>query len=87
MHDDGEIDTRATYTGMIPLISVILMVTIVTNQHFMLLVISIARILNIMTPELVSGTLEYILSCQTYEGGFGGEPSNEAHGNLPLALS
>ena len=23
---------------------------------------------------------EYLLSCQTYEGGFGGEPFNEAHG-------
>ena len=22
----------------------------------------------------------YIASCQTYEGGFGGEPGNEAHG-------
>ena len=24
--------------------------------------------------------LRYILACQTYEGGFGGEPGNEAHG-------
>jgi len=43
-------------------------------------VISIARILNIMTPELVSGVADFILQCQTYEGGFGGEPGNEAHG-------
>lgn len=43
-------------------------------------VLAIARVLNILTPELVSGTAEYLLACQTYEGGFGGEPGNEAHG-------
>ncbi|RYH29319.1 hypothetical protein EON65_08910 [archaeon] len=42
--------------------------------------ISIARLLNILTDELVQGTTEFILQCQTYEGGFGGEPYNEAHG-------
>ena len=26
------------------------------------------------------GVAEYVLRCQTYEGGFGGEPGNEAHG-------
>ena len=30
--------------------------------------------------ELVEGIAAYLLSCQTYEGGFGGEPGNEAHG-------
>lgn len=39
-----------------------------------------ARIANILTPELVGGAAEYLLRCQTYEGGFGGEPGNEAHG-------
>jgi protein farnesyltransferase subunit beta len=34
-----------------------------------------------MTPELIQGSEDYILSCQTYEGGFGGEPNNEAHGH------
>lgn len=43
-------------------------------------IISIARILNILTPELTAGVAEYVLKCQTYEGGFGGEPGNEAHG-------
>eukprot|EP00605_Chrysophyceae_sp_TOSAG23-4_P001626 GSChrysophyteH1.ASY1.ANO1.1786.1 assembled CDS len=43
-------------------------------------VLAISRILNILTPELISGTAEYLLQCQTYEGGFGGEPGNEAHG-------
>lgn len=43
-------------------------------------VISIARILNILTPELCEGVADFVLRCQTYEGGFGGEPGNEAHG-------
>ena len=30
--------------------------------------------------ELIEGVAEFLLSCQTYEGGFGGEPGNEAHG-------
>lgn len=33
-----------------------------------------------MPSELVGTTAEYLLRCQTYEGGFGGEPNNEAHG-------
>jgi len=57
MHDDGEIDSRSTFT-----------------------VLCVARLVNILTEELVDGTAEYLLSCQTYEGGFGGEPGNEAHG-------
>ena len=57
MHDDGEIDVRATYT-----------------------VLAVSSLLNIMTPELTKGTAEWVCSCQTYEGGFGGEPFNEAHG-------
>lgn len=43
-------------------------------------VLAIARILNILTPELTAGSGVYLASCQTYEGGFGGEPHNEAHG-------
>lgn len=42
--------------------------------------LAVARILNILTPELTEGVAEYLLACQTYEGGFGGEPFNEAHG-------
>uniref|UniRef100_A0A1J3DEG9 Protein farnesyltransferase subunit beta n=1 Tax=Noccaea caerulescens TaxID=107243 RepID=A0A1J3DEG9_NOCCA len=42
--------------------------------------ISIASILNIMDDELTRGLGDYILSCQTYEGGIGGEPGSEAHG-------
>ncbi|OAO96494.1 WIG [Arabidopsis thaliana] len=42
--------------------------------------ISVASILNIMDDELTQGLGDYILSCQTYEGGIGGEPGSEAHG-------
>merc|ERR1711871_44295 len=35
---------------------------------------------NILTPELSAGTAEWIAKCQTFEGGFGAEPFNEAHG-------
>lgn len=43
-------------------------------------VLAVSSILNIMTDELIEGVADYILQCQTYEGGFGGEPGNEAHG-------
>eukprot|EP01105_Mastigella_eilhardi_P005123 TRINITY_DN16918_c0_g1_i1.p1 TRINITY_DN16918_c0_g1~~TRINITY_DN16918_c0_g1_i1.p1 ORF type:complete len:392 (-),score=75.93 TRINITY_DN16918_c0_g1_i1:59-1234(-) len=42
--------------------------------------IATAAMLNIDTPELVRGTAEWIGKCQTYEGGLGGYPGNEAHG-------
>ncbi|XP_047150021.1 protein farnesyltransferase subunit beta isoform X2 [Vigna umbellata] len=42
--------------------------------------ISVASILNILDDELIQNVGDYILSCQTYEGGIGGEPGSEAHG-------
>ncbi|OVA07598.1 Prenyltransferase/squalene oxidase [Macleaya cordata] len=42
--------------------------------------ISVASVLNIMDNELVQNVGNYILSCQTYEGGIAGEPGSEAHG-------
>ncbi|KAG0462555.1 hypothetical protein HPP92_021031 [Vanilla planifolia] len=42
--------------------------------------ISVASILNIMDSELVVGLGDYIIRCQTYEGGIAGEPGSEAHG-------
>ncbi|XP_059670160.1 protein farnesyltransferase subunit beta-like isoform X2 [Cornus florida] len=42
--------------------------------------ISAASILNILDYELVKDVGNYILSCQTYEGGIAGEPGSEAHG-------
>ena len=35
---------------------------------------------NLLDDQLVSGAAEYVARCQTFEGGFGGEPGNEAHG-------
>jgi len=43
-------------------------------------VLCVASLLNILTPELTQGTATWIASCQTFEGGFGAEPFNEAHG-------
>eukprot|EP00211_Chloroparvula_japonica_P006642 CAMPEP_0119124748 /NCGR_PEP_ID=MMETSP1310-20130426/4279_1 /TAXON_ID=464262 /ORGANISM="Genus nov. species nov., Strain RCC2339" /LENGTH=416 /DNA_ID=CAMNT_0007114749 /DNA_START=119 /DNA_END=1372 /DNA_ORIENTATION=- len=57
MHEDGEVDIRATYCAL-----------------------SVAKILHILSPALTYRTAEFFGSCQTYEGGFGGEPFNEAHG-------
>ncbi|KAA8548094.1 hypothetical protein F0562_004645 [Nyssa sinensis] len=42
--------------------------------------ISVASVLNILDFELVKNVGNYILSCQTYEGGIAGEPGCEAHG-------
>eukprot|EP01125_Pyxidicula_operculata_P021345 TRINITY_DN8172_c0_g1_i1.p1 TRINITY_DN8172_c0_g1~~TRINITY_DN8172_c0_g1_i1.p1 ORF type:complete len:396 (-),score=28.42 TRINITY_DN8172_c0_g1_i1:25-1212(-) len=42
--------------------------------------LSVARILGILTDELKQGTGEWLARCQTFEGGMGGEPFNEAHG-------
>eukprot|EP01116_Phalansterium_solitarium_P003521 TRINITY_DN14335_c0_g1_i1.p1 TRINITY_DN14335_c0_g1~~TRINITY_DN14335_c0_g1_i1.p1 ORF type:complete len:395 (-),score=85.55 TRINITY_DN14335_c0_g1_i1:355-1539(-) len=42
--------------------------------------LSVASVLGILTPELSAGAAEFLASCQTYEGGIGGEPGNEAHG-------
>lgn len=57
MHDDGEIDSRATYCA-----------------------VAILRCLNIQDSFLLENVAEWILDCQTYEGGFGSVPGSEAHG-------
>ncbi|XP_064600059.1 LOW QUALITY PROTEIN: protein farnesyltransferase subunit beta-like [Liolophura sinensis] len=41
---------------------------------------TVARLTNVMTPELFDCTPEWIVSCQTYEGGFAGCAGMEAHG-------
>lgn len=41
---------------------------------------SICKMLNIDTTLLADNVLSYILSCQTYEGGFSSIPGAEAHG-------
>ncbi|KAJ3670811.1 hypothetical protein LUZ60_008237 [Juncus effusus] len=42
--------------------------------------ISVASVLNILDANLARGVGDFIASCQTYEGGIGGEPHSEAHG-------
>uniref|UniRef100_A0A1D1Z4B7 Protein farnesyltransferase subunit beta n=1 Tax=Anthurium amnicola TaxID=1678845 RepID=A0A1D1Z4B7_9ARAE len=42
--------------------------------------ISVASSLNILDDEFMKDLGNYILSCQTYEGGIAGEPGSEAHG-------
>ncbi|VVC91524.1 unnamed protein product [Leptidea sinapis] len=42
--------------------------------------ISVAKLTNIYTDLLFDKTTEWIVSCQTYEGGFSGCPGMEAHG-------
>lgn len=42
--------------------------------------LSVAKLTNIFTPSLFEGTAEWVIKCQTYEGGFGGVPGMEAHG-------
>ncbi|KHN47170.1 Protein farnesyltransferase subunit beta [Glycine soja] len=42
--------------------------------------ISVASVLNILDDELIQNVGDYIISCQTYEGGIAGEPGSEAHG-------
>ncbi|KPJ18224.1 Protein farnesyltransferase subunit beta [Papilio machaon] len=42
--------------------------------------LTVAKLTNIYTDELFDKTAEWIVSCQTYEGGFAGYPGMEAHG-------
>eukprot|EP00297_Palpitomonas_bilix_P006660 CAMPEP_0113868838 /NCGR_PEP_ID=MMETSP0780_2-20120614/1212_1 /TAXON_ID=652834 /ORGANISM="Palpitomonas bilix" /LENGTH=405 /DNA_ID=CAMNT_0000853967 /DNA_START=256 /DNA_END=1473 /DNA_ORIENTATION=+ /assembly_acc=CAM_ASM_000599 len=42
--------------------------------------LSTAVLCGICSDDLRKGVGDYIRTCQTYEGGFGGEPGNEAHG-------
>lgn len=42
--------------------------------------ISVASLLGIFTPDLTQGVVEWVVRCQTYEGGFASSPGREAHG-------
>lgn len=42
--------------------------------------VSIAKVTNTYTDDLFDKTAEWIIGCQTYEGGFAGCPGMEAHG-------
>ena len=49
--------------------------------------LSCATLLNIVTPELIASTVDYLKQCQTYEGGFTSEPGGEAHGGYTFCGS
>lgn len=40
----------------------------------------IASVLDILDEDITKDTAEWLAKCQTFEGGFGGEPGDEAHG-------
>lgn len=42
--------------------------------------LSVAKLCNMLTPELTENCSSFIAQCQTYEGGMGGFPGCEAHG-------
>ncbi|CAI2353398.1 unnamed protein product [Caenorhabditis sp. 36 PRJEB53466] len=42
--------------------------------------LAVCEIVGLPTDQLANGVAEWVISCQTYEGGFGGEPGTEAHG-------
>ena len=41
---------------------------------------AVCSLLNILTEDLMHGMAAHVVECQSYEGGFGGEPFAEAHG-------
>jgi protein farnesyltransferase subunit beta len=50
-------------------------------------VMAVAKLLHICTETLTTGAMNYVAACQTYEGGFGGEPFNEAHGGYTFCAT
>lgn len=51
-----------------------------TNDRGSYCALSVASLLNMITPELTQSMGSFITACQSYEGGIGGEPGIEAHG-------
>lgn len=50
--------------------------------------LAVAKLLGILTPQLGSpSAIRFVASCQTWEGGFGGEPAAEAHGGYAFCAT
>jgi len=50
--------------------------------------LAVAKLLGILTPQLASpASIQFVASCQTWEGGFGGEPAAEAHGGYAFCAT
>jgi protein farnesyltransferase subunit beta len=76
MHHGGEEDARSSHPG---------------GSEFTCrsayCAMAIATLLNIRTEELVKGTKEWCISCQTFEGGIAGSPTSaEAHGGYAFCI-
>jgi protein farnesyltransferase subunit beta len=50
-------------------------------------VMAVAKLLHICTDILTTSAMNYVSACQTYEGGFGGEPFTEAHGGYTFCAT
>ena len=40
----------------------------------------VSKLLGILDDDLMDGVVNYLVKCQTYEGGFSAVPGAEAHG-------
>ena len=48
---------------------------------------AVATLMDLRTDELVKGTTEWLVSCQTFEGGMAGSPTSaEAHGGYAFCI-
>lgn len=88
MHKGGEVDVR--FVLVLPLASLSL-VDLCSPNSGCYCALTIATLLNILTPQLAANTSTFIASCQTYEGGLASSshpftfssltpPLGEAHG-------
>lgn len=50
------------------------------DNFFYLPLVLIRLAADILSPQLMHMAPEFVVACQTFEGGLGGEPGNEAHG-------
>ncbi|GER35749.1 farnesyl-protein transferase beta subunit [Striga asiatica] len=75
MHDGGEIDVRACYTAISKI-----QIFMCKTACSLIPIMKVASVLSILDDKLIQGVGDYIVSCQTYEGGISGEPGSEAHG-------
>lgn len=71
------IAVQASRTGQLRLISFF---SLNSSYRGVYCAAAVAYITGINTPELFENSAQWLIKCQTYEGGFGATPGNEAHG-------